>query len=152
MQTTDPGIPPTTKPEFDFTLLLEAINSAIMEAHRNTEEHQVAQLRKYFAEDGTAVTQAVHVKGEDGTATVQVPLLSLLPPAAIRMKEVSLHLKVPVIRLAPKAGSETGKTNVAAVRDASETDYLADLHICYEGIAAPATFERISELLTRSIR
>lgn len=136
------------KIEFDLTSMLEAINNTIVEAHRKTGEYQVEQLGKYFAADGTALSQPVNVTTENGAATVHVPLLSMLPPNAIRMKEVNMHLRVPVIRVVPGNGPET---EGADAQDTIDKDYMADLHICYEGISATPTIEKISELLTRNM-
>jgi|GEM_PF-2738438 len=135
------------KVEFDFVPVMEAITDTIMQAHQRTEEHQIQQMRKYFAEDGTALSQPVNVKKDDAIQTFDVPLLSLVPPTAVQMKEVSVHLKVPVIKLI-----EEGTEERANGTEKIDKDYMADLHITYEGIGAPAAFEKISELLTESIK
>lgn len=142
------------KVEFDFVPVLDAITDTIMQAQKKTEEHQVELMKKYFHEDGTPVIQTVNVAGEKGKEKVKVPLMSMIPPTAVQMKEVSLRLKVPVIKLVEELSEASGdetKSESTTGKTVIDKDYMADLHITYEGVSAPLAFQKITEILANSI-
>lgn len=98
--------------------LLQAIHQAVLEAQALTEQQHLEQLDRYFEwpddedrknEDmashihrtgGIAKTWAVevpnlHPEAEKGsTTTIQVPLMSLIPPTAIKIKNMVVEFKV----------------------------------------------------------
>ncbi|MDX2362456.1 MAG: DUF2589 domain-containing protein [Crocinitomicaceae bacterium] len=135
------------KVEFNFAPVMDAITETIMKAQEKTDEHQISQVQKFFAKDGSPISQTINVKREKGSEKMQVPLISLMPPTAVKMKEVSLHVKVPIMKFTddPVDGQISGEA------ESLEKEYMADLHITYEGIAAPPAFTKISELLTDAI-
>ncbi len=82
--------------------VLRAIHNAVLEAHKLTEQQHQRQLRRYFYEDGIPVSQKIRVPNIHPSASepyreIEVPLLALFPPSAIRIKNLTMSFKVRLV-------------------------------------------------------
>ncbi|WP_154859562.1 DUF2589 domain-containing protein [Cyclobacterium xiamenense] len=98
--------------------LLQAIHQSVLEAQLLTEQQHLEQLHRYFEwpedENEKNAEQAPHIHRNGGiaktwavevpnlhpdaapgsTTTIQVPLMSLIPPTAIKIKNMVVEFKV----------------------------------------------------------
>jgi len=83
-----------------FDLLLQTIHDAALKAQELTEEQHIQQLEKYFDEEGKPLIKEIQVPSLDPEhkidemVVLRVPLLSLLPPTAIKIKELKIDFEV----------------------------------------------------------
>lgn len=98
-----------------FDYLLQAIHNSVLKAQELTEEQHIKQLEKYFDDEGKPIMQKIQIPSldpdhEEGQmVAIQVPLMSLLPPSAIKIKEMKVDFEIGL-----------GKMNI------NETDGLDD--------------------------
>ncbi len=102
--------------EINLDELLRSMHNAVLEAQKLTEQQHVRQLNNYFiwpnedkqitkVEDlregkGKAITWEIevpstHPNAEEGdTMTLKVPVMSLIPPTSIKIKNMVVNFKV----------------------------------------------------------
>ncbi|NHE55567.1 DUF2589 domain-containing protein [Cyclobacterium plantarum] len=172
--------------------LLQAIHQSVLEAQLLTEQQHLEQLDRYFEwpEDenkkneemaahihrngGIAKTWAVevpnmHPDAEKGsTTTIQVPLMSLIPPTAIKIKNMEVEFKVALGDLVEdrKAGRNLFKKNQPREEGQSigidlggvsgggffgKKSSLAKIKITFEAGEPAESFLRINDHLIKSI-
>ena len=145
--------------QLGFDKLLRSIHNAVLRAQELTEEQHIRQLDKYFNEHGKPIVQELEVpslhpdKKPGETELLQVPLLALIPPSAIKIKEMRVSFRT-------RLGSPTGKDDkddnlqidIAAVgRDSTEALNMATVEITFAGSDPPESFLRINDHLVKSI-
>jgi hypothetical protein len=76
--------------------LIESMANAVIEAQDRIEQHQIANIRRYFDSDNRPVS--VHLRmpslhpdaGEDDVEKLRVPLLALVSSNQLKIKEVEI--------------------------------------------------------------
>jgi hypothetical protein len=141
--------------QFDLTQVVEAINTTVLQAQAQLEEHQVKLFDKYFKDDGTAKSQAVKLKTEEGKdKIVEFPLVCLIPPVSLQMTNLSMSMKVPIVSTLPVETTESKdkKTpKVDSLWGEIDKDYLADLQLSFDTTAPNPALVKINELLLKNI-
>jgi hypothetical protein len=111
--------------------LLQAFHNAVLEAQRLTEEQHITQLSQYFdwkgggggGETRTGIARLLSAQGTPKTLnmqvpslraekageqeTISVPLLTLIPPTAIKIKSMVVEFEVGLNDLDPESKSES---------------------------------------------
>lgn len=138
--------------------LLQAIHDAVLEAQIISEKQHINQLQKYFNEDGTAQMLTIKVPsmhpgstaGE--TETLQVPLITLVPPSAIKIKRMKVDFKVGLGRIA-----ETDRVKALQIDMGGsgglfgKRENTANIEITFVGSDPPESFLRINDHLVKTI-
>lgn len=145
-----------------FDHLLQAIHNAVLKAQEITEEQHIMQIAKYFDEDGKPIIQELHVPtldpddDPDKMSTLRVPLLSLLPPSAIKIKELRLSFKVGLGKI--KVEQPDGKNGPSLDIDMGgsggifgKKQAIAKVDIIFEAGDPSESFLRINDYLVKSV-
>ncbi len=82
--------------------ILKAIHNAAIEAQQLTEQQHIRQMHRYFdPETGRALTIPIQIPNTDINAEegkefieVEVPMLTLMPPTSIKIKEMEVEFEV----------------------------------------------------------
>lgn len=147
-----------------FDQLLQAIHNAVLRAQELTEEQHIHQLDKYFDEEGKPLIQEIQVPTLDpdddpeALVTLQVPLMSLLPPSAIKIKELRVSFKAALGKI--KISDEDGDGPQAPSLDIDtggggglfgKNQSTADIDITFESGDPSESFLRINDYLVKSV-
>lgn len=84
--------PPPSVSEHTLADIARGMQHAVNSTQRLTEHHYVHLFERYFNKDGTPVTQDVVLP--DGQHFLRVPIISLIPPNGLQLKEMSVDLAV----------------------------------------------------------
>ena len=148
-----------------FDHLLQAIHNAALKAQELTEEQHIHQLAKYFDEAGNPIVQEIQVPSLDpdddpeNMVTLQVPLMSLLPPSAIKIKELKVDFEVGLGKIKIK-DEDLNKEGVQASLDIdmggsggmfSKNQSKARVEITFEAGDPSESFLRINDYLIKSV-
>ena len=75
--------------------LTKALYDAVVQAQALAENQHIEALKKFFDKDGKPVSLEVRVPdGKGNTQLVNVPLVTLTPQGSIKIKELTMDLKV----------------------------------------------------------
>jgi hypothetical protein len=145
-----------------FDHLLQAIHNAALKAQEITEEQHIMQIAKYFDEDGKPIIQEIQVPTLDPDddpetmTTLKVPLLSLLPPSAIKIKELKLSFKVGLGKI--KVDQSDNKNGPSLDIDMGGSGGIfgkkqatAKVDITFEAGDPSESFLRINDYLVKSV-
>lgn len=89
------GEPPRpTISEHTLADIARGMQHAVNSTQRLTEHHYVHLFERYFNKDGTAVTQRIILP--DGKHVLDVPVISLIPPNGLQLKEMTVDLAVQI--------------------------------------------------------
>ncbi len=153
---------------YNFDDLLLAIHNAGVEAQKLTEEQHYRQLKRYFDEDGTPYCQRIKIPNPDAGAEeewvdVDIPLLALVPPSTIKIKEMSVDFKVKL------RGFTDGKDKVYFAANGEKKTHkgplqvdlghgflqkdssIADVKIVFEGTEPPTAMLKLNDHLVKVI-
>lgn len=152
--------------------ILRAIHNAVLKAQQLTEQQHIRQLRSYFDDKGVARTMEIQVPCTDPaakpgeTVSLQVPLMSLVPPTAIKIKEMNVDFKVSLkgfmksqARSSRNIYGEEEKHKGAMQVDMGgvsggffkNNENLANISIKFESGEPAESFLRINDQLIKSI-
>lgn len=87
-----PESPPPLVSEHTLADITRGMQHAVNSTQRLTEHHYVHLFERYFNPDGTPVTQDVILP--DGEHFLRVPIISLIPPNGLQLKEMTVDLAV----------------------------------------------------------
>lgn len=144
-----------------FDGLLQAIHNSVLRAQELTEEQHIHQLAKYFDEDGKPIIQEIQVPtlnpddDPDAMVTLKVPLMSLLPPSAIKIKRLKVDFEAALGNLSkssdpnkgPSLDIDTGGSGGAFGKNQS----TANIEIEFEAGDPSESFLRINDHLIKSV-
>ena len=156
--------------------LLRSIHNSILKTQLMTEQQHLRNLRRYINEDGTPKTIKINVPSVDKNngpdtedAELNVPLVSLVPPTAIKIKDFKINFKVNLLGykesmaktgvheadgsmfshegpLFVEVGSLQQKYNAEL-----NTDNIANVTIQFDNVDPPEALLRINDNLVKSI-
>lgn len=138
--------------------LLQAIHDAVIEAQIITEKQHINQLQKYFNEDGTPQMLTIRVPSmhqnaaEGDTETLNVPMITLIPPSAIKIKRMKVDFKVALGSIETKDNTKTLRVDIGGSGGLfGKSQNTANVEITFIGADPPESFLRINDHLVKSI-
>ncbi len=138
--------------------LLQAIHDAVLEAQIITEKQHINQLQKYFNEDGTAQMLSIKVPSmnqntpEGETQTLNIPLITLVPPTAIKIKRMKVDFKVSLGAIQTKDNVKSLQVDIGGSGGLfGKKQSTANIEITFVGSDPPESFLRINDHLVKSI-
>jgi len=137
--------------------LTKGLYDAVVQAQSLAENQHIEALRKYVNEDGTPKCMRMFINGEN----VMVPLATLAPQSSIKIKELTMELKVKLNNFGKRKSSCGGgifrKKDAGAVSVdlgssilSSKNNY-ANLKITFEGTDPPEGLVRLNNNLIKQI-
>jgi hypothetical protein len=137
--------------------LTKGLYDAVVQAQALAENQHIEALRKYVNDDGTPKCTRMILNGED----VMVPLMTLAPQSSIKIKELTMDLKVRLNnfgkRKSRKGGGIFRKKDAGAVSvDLGASIFphknnYANLKITFEGTDPPEGIVRVNNNLIKQI-
>ena len=137
--------------------LTKGLYDAVCQAQALSENQHIEALRKYINEDGTPKCIKVVIHGQD----VMVPLATLAPQSTIKIKEVSVDLKVKLNNFGKRKSKCSGgifhKEDAGAISVDLGSPILprkntyANLKITFEGTDPPEGIIRLNNNLIKQI-
>ena len=137
--------------------LTKALYDAVVQAQALAENQHIEALGKYLNEDGSPKCVKMLINGED----VDVPLLTLAPHSSIKIKELTMDLKVKLNNFGKRKSRLGGgifcKEDAGAISAdlgssifPSKNNY-ANLKITFEGCDPPEGVVRLNNNLIKQI-
>ena len=137
--------------------LTKALYDAVVQAQALAENQHIEALGKYLNEDGSPKCVKMVINGED----VDVPLLTLAPHSSIKIKELTMDLKVKLNNFGKRKSRLGGgifcKEDAGAISAdlgssifPSKNNY-ANLKITFEGCDPPEGVVRLNNNLIKQI-
>ena len=137
--------------------LTKGLYDAVVQAQSLAENQHIEALSKYVNEDGTPKCMKVVIDGKD----VQVPLATLAPQSSIRIKELTMDLKVRLNNFGKRKSRLGGgifcKEDAGAISADLGSSILpgksnyANLKITFEGGDPPEGVVRLNNNLIKQI-
>ena len=137
--------------------LTKGLYDAVVQAQALAENQHIEALRKYLNEDGSPKCLKMILNGED----VMIPLATLAPQSSIKIKELTMDLKVKLNNFGKRKSRSGGgifrKKDAGAVSVdlgssilPSKNNY-ANLKITFEGTDPPEGVVRLNNNLIKQI-
>lgn len=104
-----------------FKDLIEALAGAVIEAQDRIEQHQIINLTRHFDDDLRPESLLIRLPsmkpdaGENAEDYYRVPLLTLVPRNALRIKDIEMTFRVNLGELAEEAAKEPPEGAKAAL-------------------------------------
>tara|TARA_Y100001973_G_C5131572_1_gene298049 strand:- start:263 stop:718 length:456 start_codon:yes stop_codon:yes gene_type:complete len=137
--------------------LTKGLYDAVVQAQALAENQHIEALRKYVNEDGTPKCMQMIVNGEK----IDVPLVTLAPHSSIRIKELTMDLKVKLNNFGKRKSRLGGgifcKEDAGAIDADLGSSILptrnnyANLKITFEGSEPPEGLVRLNNNLIKQI-
>ena len=137
--------------------LTKGLYDAVVQAQALAENQHIEGLRKFINEDGTPKCMSMIIGGQP----VLVPLATLAPQSSIKIKELTMELKVKLNNFGKRktnsGGGIFGKRNAGAVDVDLGSSILptknnyANLKITFEGTDPPEGVVRLNNNLLKEI-
>tara|TARA_R110002020_G_scaffold341490_1_gene556021 strand:- start:2094 stop:2552 length:459 start_codon:yes stop_codon:yes gene_type:complete len=137
--------------------LLKGLNDAVVQAQALAENQHIEALSKYVNEDGTPKCMKMVISGEE----INVPLATLAPQSSIKIKELTMDLKVKLTSYGKResrcgGGIFRSKDAGAISADLGASIFptknnYANLKITFEGTDPPEGVVRLNNNLIKQI-
>ena len=137
--------------------LTKALYDAVVQAQALAENQHIEALGKYLNEDGSPKCVKMLINGED----VDVPLLTLAPHSSIKIKELTMDLKVKLNNFGKRKSRLGGGIFCKEDAGAISADFgssifpsinnYANLKITFEGCDPPEGVVRLNNNLIKQI-
>ena len=137
--------------------LTKGLYDAVVQAQALAENQHIEALGKYVNEDGTPKCMRMVINGEN----VMVPLMTLAPQSSIKIKELTMDLKVRLNNFGKRESKRGGgifrKKDAGAVTADLGSSILpsrnnyANLKITFEGTNPPEGVVRLNNNLIKQI-
>ena len=137
--------------------LTKGLYDAVVQAQALAENQHIEALSKYVNEDGTPKCMKMVINGE----TINVPLITLAPQSSIRIKELTMDLKVRLSKFGKRkskcGGGIFSKEDAGAIGADLGASILptrnnyANLKITFEGGDPPEGVVRLNNHLIKQI-
>ena len=137
--------------------LTKGLYDAVVQAQALAENQHIEALSKYVNEDGTPKCMRMDINGEN----VMVPLMTLAPQSSIKIKELTMDLKVRLNNFGKRESKRGGgifrKKDAGAVTADLGSSILptknnyANLKITFEGTDPPEGVVRLNNNLIKQI-
>jgi len=137
--------------------LTKGLYDAVVQAQALAENQHIEALSKYVNEDGTPKCMKMVVNGEE----INVPLMTLAPQSSIKIKELTMDLKVKLNNFGKRKSKLGGgifcKEDAGAINADLGSSILplrnnyANLKITFEGSDPPEGVVRLNNNLIKQI-
>ena len=137
--------------------LTKGLYDAVVQAQALAENQHIEALRKYVNDDGTPKCTRMILNGQD----VMVPLMTLAPQSSIKIKELTMDLKVKLNNFGKRKSRLGGgifcKEDAGAIEADLGSSILptrnnyANLKITFEGCDPPEGVVRLNNNLIKQI-
>ena len=137
--------------------LTKGLYDAVVQAQALAENQHIESLRKFVNEDGTPKCLRMVINGEN----VMVPLATLAPQSSIKIKELTMDLKVKLNNFGKRQSKSGGgifrKKDAGAINADLGASILpkrnqyANLKITFEGTDPPEGVVRLNNNLIKQI-
>ena len=137
--------------------LTKALFDAVCQAQSLAENQHIQALQKYVNEDGTPKCLELVISGKK----VNIPLITLAPTSSIKIKELTMELKVKLNNFGKRKsgvqggiyeGDDAGAISVDLGSSIIPTrNTYADLKIVFEGTDPPEGLVRLNNNLIKQI-
>ena len=142
--------------------LTKGLYDAVVQAQALAENQHIEAINKFFDEKGNPVCMDIKMPGNDGKKqNVKVPLACLAPQSSIKIKEVSMELKVKLSSFGKRKSRLGGGIfrrkdagAISADLGASilpKRNQYANLKIVFEGADPPEGLVRLNNNLIKQI-
>ena len=74
--------------------LTKGLYDAVVQAQSLAENQHIEAMNKFFDKEGNPISMDINIPDKDGQRKVSVPLVTLAPQSSIKIKELSMELKV----------------------------------------------------------
>ena len=135
---------------------------AVVQAQALAENQHIEALRKFFDKDGKPKSLEIKVPdGQGKTQSIDVPLVTLTPQSSIKIKELTMELKVKLSSFGKRKSRLGGgifcKEDAGAINADLGSSILpkrnqyANLKITFEGTDTPEGLVRLNNNLIKQI-
>ena len=139
--------------------IFQGIYSAIVSAQNTIEMHYLGEITEdYFDVDGSPKMVHVTLPDQEGKLLpVQIPAITLVPHNGLKIKEVSLEMKVRLSQSDQEDESKMKKSKIRKLmsdlsnRGANNGKDMATLKVIFEGCDPPEGLARIKDSLVKFI-
>ena len=141
--------------------LTKGLYDAVVQAQSLAENQHIEALNKYFDKDGKPVCMDIKVPKEDGEQEINVPLVTLSPQSSIKIKELTMELKVKMGSFGKRKSRLGGgifcKEDAGAISADLGASILpkrnqyANLKITFEGTDPPEGVVRLNNNMLKQI-
>ena len=142
--------------------LTKALFDAVVQAQALAENQHIEALGKFFDKKGKPLCMDIKIPGSNGEQqTINVPLITLSPQSSIKIKELSMEMKVKMgsfgKRKSRKGGGIFCKEDAGAINADLGASILpkrnqyATLKITFEGTDPPEGLVRLNNNLIKQI-
>lgn len=142
--------------------LTKGLYDAVVQAQSLAENQHIEALKKYFDDEGNPICMEMKVPdGKGKTQTISVPYVCLAPQSSIKIKELTMELKVKLgsfgkrkSRLGGGIFKHGNAGSISADLGASiipKRNQYATLKVTFEGTDPPEGLVRLNNNLLRNI-
>ena len=142
--------------------LTKGLYDAVVQAQALAENQHIEALSKFFEKDGKPKSLEVKIPdGNGSTQVIEVPLVTLTPQSSIKIKELTMELKVKLSSFGKRKSRLGGgifcKEDAGAINADLGSSILpkrnqyANLKITFEGTDPPEGFVRLNNNLIKQI-
>ena len=142
--------------------LTKGLYDAVVQAQALAEKQHIEALGKFFDKKGKPLCMDIKIPGNDGKQqTINVPLVTLSPQNSIKIKELSMEMKVKMgsfgKRKSRKGGGIFCKEDAGAINADLGASILpkinqyATLKVTFEGTDPPEGLVRLNNNLIKQI-
>ena len=142
--------------------LTKGLYDAVVQAQALAENQHIEALGKFFDKKGKPLCMDIKIPGNDGKQqTINVPLVTLSPQSSIKIKELSMEMKVKMgsfgKRKSRKGGGIFCKEDAGAINAELGASFLpkrnqyATLKVTFEGTDPPEGLVRLNNNLIKQI-
>ena len=141
--------------------LTKGLYDAVVQAQSLAENQHIEAMNKFFDKEGNPISMDINIPDKDGQRKVSVPLVTLAPQSSIKIKELTMELKVKMESFGKRKSrlgggifckEDAGAVNVDLGASISpKRNQYANLKITFEGTDPPEGVVRLNNNLLKQI-
>ena len=141
--------------------LTKGLYDAVVQAQSLAENQHIEAMNKFFDKEGNPISMDIKIPSKDGLQEVNVPLITLAPQSSIKIKELTMELKVKMESFGKRKSrlgggifckEDAGAVNVdLGASILPKRNQYANLKITFEGTDPPEGVVRLNNNLLKQI-
>ncbi len=141
--------------------LTKGLYDAVVQAQSLAENQHIEAMNKFFDKDGNPVSMDINIPNKEGDQRVKVPLITLAPQSSIKIKELTMELKVKMSSFGKRKSrlgggifckEDAGAVNVdLGASILPKRNQYANLKITFEGTEPPEGVVRLNNNLLKQL-
>ena len=141
--------------------LTKGLYDAVVQAQSLAENQHIEAMNKFFDKEGNPISMDINIPDKDGQRKVSVPLATLAPQSSIKIKELTMELKVKMESFGKRKSrlgggifckEDAGAVNVdLGASILPKRNQYANLKITFEGTDPPEGVVRLNNNLLKQI-